>query len=188
MRSFLKFLAWVAVICALGYFIWTGFVEKQLLMSRYPVTYSDIVSRCADEYGVPEEIIFAVIHTESRFNVSAVSKAGAKGLMQIIDSTNEWIAGRKGEEAMPERIYEPAINIDRGTWYLAYLYRQFGSWDVAAAAYNAGYGRVSGWLGDANYSSDGKTLDYIPIDETRRYVERVMEAAEIYSELYYDEN
>ncbi len=176
----------VTLLGALAYLVWTGFLRDQLLMYRYPVKYGDIVSACADKYGVPDEMIFAVIHTESGFDVAATSRVGAKGLMQLIDSTNEWIADMTGEEVMADRIYEPSVNIDRGTWYLAYLYRQFGSWDVAAAAYNAGYGRVSGWLSDAKYSTDHKTLDYIPINETRLYVERVIEAASVYRRLYFE--
>lgn len=155
-------------------------------MYLYPVKYSEIVEKCADEYGVPSEIIYAVIHTESGFEASATSRAGAKGLMQLMDDTNTWIAEVKGEEALSERLYEPAVNIERGTWLLAHLYRQFGTWREAFAAYNAGYGRVTNWLSDNAYSSDGKTLDEIPIKETREYVERVCEAAEKYRELYFE--
>ncbi len=154
-------------------------------MYLYPIKYSEIVERCSDEYGVPSEIIYAVIHTESAFEASATSHAGAKGLMQLMDETNTWIAEVKGEEAYSERLYEPALNIERGTWLLSYLYRQFGTWHEALAAYNAGYGRVSGWLKNSEYSLDGKRLTVIPINETREYVKRAEAAAEKYRELYF---
>ena len=131
-------------------------------------------------------MVYAVIHTESSFKEDAVSRVGAKGLMQIIDETNEWIALLKGEDVMAERIFEPEVNIDRGTWLLAYLYREFGAWEEALAAYNAGIGRVRGWLEDTNISADGVTLDRIPFDETSAYVTRVLKAAEKYRELYFE--
>lgn len=167
------------------YLLWNGFLREQYEMYRYPIKYSETVERCADEYGVPSEIVYAVIHTESGFEASATSRVGAKGLMQLMDETNAWIAEVKGEETLSERIYEPSLNIERGTWLLAYLYRQFGGWNEALAAYNAGYGRVSGWLKSAEYSADGKTLSVIPLNETNEYVKRVNIAAEKYRELYF---
>ena len=188
MRKLVKFLLTAAILAAAVYLLWTGLLREQWLLYRYPIKYSEIVEACADEFSVPSEIVYAVIHTESSFEVSATSRAGAKGLMQIMDDTNEWIASVMGEDAMSDRLYEPSLNIRRGTWLLAYLYRQFGTWNEAFAAYNAGYGRVTGWLGDPSLSADGKTLDVIPISETREYVERVAGAVSIYRELYFDEN
>ena len=155
-------------------------------MYLYPIKYTDIVEACARKYDIPSEMVYAVIHTESSFEEGAVSRVGAKGLMQIIDETNEWIALVKGEDVMPERIFEPEVNIDRGTWLLSYLYREFGAWNEALAAYNAGIGRVRGWLDDANISTDGVTLDRIPFDETAAYVTKVMKAVQKYRELYFE--
>ena len=59
--------------------------------------------------------------------------------------------------------------------------------DPAFAAYNAGPGNVSKWLGDSEYSDDGETLSYIPFKETRNYVTKVNKAIEIYDRLYYSE-
>ena len=171
-----------------AWFIWDSFGKRQVDLYNYPLEYGEIVSECSAEFGVPCEMIYAVIHTESNFESDAVSRVGAKGLMQIIDETNEWIAFRMSEEPMPERLFEPAFNIRRGTWLLSYTYNKYGSWEVALAAYNAGIGRVNGWLQNDEYSSDGVTLDYIPYGETREYVKRVSEAAEKYRELYFENN
>ena len=65
-------------------------------------------------------------------------------------------------------------------------YKKYGTWEVALAAYNAGIGRVNGWLSNPEYSDDGKTLSAIPIKETREYVVKVMAAADKYRELYFD--
>ena len=104
--------------------------------------------------------------------------------MQIMDATNEDICKRSGMPLEAD-IFDPNVNIERGTYYLAYLYRQFGSWREAVAAYNAGIGRVRGWLKDERYTMDGKTLYEIPISETRAYVNTVFEAMDKYTELYF---
>ncbi len=188
LRKLVIFLIIVAllIIGSVVAFSLVDFFHEQMDLQRYPVKYSEIVESCAREYGVPREMIYAVIKTESDFKEDAVSRVGAKGLMQIIDETNEWIAFRIGEDVMAERIFEPTVNIDRGTWLLSYLYDEFGAWEEALAAYNAGVGRVRGWLDDPQISSDGVRLDSIPIDETALYVEKVMKAAEKYRKLYFE--
>ena len=179
-------LALAAVILAGALMLaWEHFLRPRIELARYPVAFTEHVERHAVEAGVPREIVYAVILTESGFDPDAVSAVGAKGLMQLMDDTNEWIALMTGEDAAPERIFEPELNIRRGVWLLARLYRQFGAWREALAAYNAGIGRVQSWLENPDYTDDGRTLAYIPIGETRAYVERVMRAAERYRELYF---
>lgn len=186
MRKFFKLLL-IAALLALGaWLLWDAMLSEQVDLSRYPIKYSQIIESAAEEYEVPKEIVYAIVHTESAFDPEAVSRVGAKGLMQIIDDTNDWIALKLGEEAMPHRLFEPEFNVRRGTWLLSYLYNEFGSWEIAFAAYNAGYGRVRSWLADTAYSSDGVTLDYIPFAETREYVKRASVAAEKYRELYFE--
>ncbi len=158
-------------------------VEREVDRYLYPVAFEAEIDAAAEEFGLERELILAVIHTESRFVSDAVSRAGAKGLMQLTDDTNDWVAMLLREESEPERIFEPELNIRRGCCLLAYLLREFGETEVALAAYNAGIGRVSGWLEDERYSSDGVTLSHIPIEETREYVKRVAEAREVYREL-----
>ncbi len=186
MRKLICFILAAAVAVSAALLLWNGFLREQVELYLYPIKYTEIVEACAREYDVPSEMVYAVIHTESSFKEDAVSRVGAKGLMQLIDETNEWIAFVKGEDVMSERIFEPAINIDRGTWLLAYLYREFGAWDEALAAYNAGIGRVRGWLDDSGISADGVTLDRIPFEETAAYVKKVTEAAEKYRKLYFE--
>ncbi len=172
-----------------AYLIWRGFISEALERRLYPLYYTDVVEASADEFGVPPELVYAVILTESSFDPDAVSSAGAKGLMQLTDDTNEWVAWRLGEEAEPSRIFEPGLNIRRGCYLLSYLYERFGGWNEALAAYNAGVGRVDGWLDDLLYSSDQKTLivDKLPIEETRSYIAKVLKSAEKYKKLYFEE-
>ena len=174
----------VIALLALVYLLFGGYIREQIDLYNYPIAYADSISRASAAYGVPEELICAVIRTESSFEPDAVSHVGAKGLMQIMDATNEDICKRSGMPLEAD-IFDPNVNIERGTYYLAYLYRQFGSWREAVAAYNAGIGRVRGWLKDERYTMDGKTLYEIPISETRAYVNTVFEAMDKYTELYF---
>ncbi len=173
-----------------AYLIWRGFISEAIERRLYPLYYTDVVEASAGEFGLPPELVYAVILTESSFDADAVSSAGAKGLMQLTDDTNEWVAWRLGEESEPSRIFEPGLNIRRGCYLLSYLYERFGGWNEALAAYNAGVGRVDGWLDDLLYSSDQKTLivDKLPIEETRSYIAKVLKSAEKYKKLYFEEN
>lgn len=176
------------LLCA--YLVWRGFISEAIERRLYPLYYTDVVEASAGEFGLPPELVYAVILTESSFDADAVSSAGAKGLMQLTDDTNEWVAWRLGEESEPSRIFEPGLNIRRGCYLLSYLYERFGGWNEALAAYNAGVGRVDGWLDDLLYSSDQKTLivDKLPIEETRSYIAKVLKSAEKYKKLYFEEN
>ncbi|MCL2153344.1 MAG: lytic transglycosylase domain-containing protein [Oscillospiraceae bacterium] len=147
----------------------------------YPLRYFDTIQECAVEYGLEPELICAVINTESRFNKDAVSRRGASGLMQIIDSTAYWLAPKMGIDDFDyDQIFEPALNIQMGCYYLSMLERQYGDLNVALSAYNAGSGNVDQWLQDSEYSDDGQTLKHIPFQETQDYIERITKNQKIY--------
>lgn len=149
----------------------------------HPVLYQEYIELYSEEYGVPEEIICSVINTESSFDSTAESHAGAVGLMQITKETFWWLLSRSGESLSDEMLFDPQVNIRYGTYFLSLLYEEFGSWDTVFAAYNAGRSRVTGWLGDPDVSENGKLIN-IPIEETREYVKRVNNGIEIYREIY----
>ena len=166
--------------------------------------YASTASHYADEYDVPLEVVYAVIETESHFDADAQSGVGACGLMQLMPDTYDWIQGRLGETDVqsgkaegnaqsavaPETpgeqeagIFDPVTNIRYGVYYLSYLYERFGVWETVYAGYNAGPNIVAKWLEDAQYSSDGVTLEQIPYTETANYVVKVSEARERYHQL-----
>jgi len=140
---------------------------------RFPVRYLHIVEAHAGD--IDPAVILAVIMAESSFRPNVQSHAGAQGLMQLMPATAEWVAGLMGKTDFdPETIWDPEVNIALGSFYLNWLKRRYsGDLSLAIAAYNAGQGRVNGWLADPELSSDGRTLDTIPFPETRNYVERV---------------
>ena len=155
------------------------------LRAVYPLEHEEVVTAYAEQFELPPSLIYAVIQTESHFREDAVSSAGAKGLMQLMDGTYEWIQTKlPGDPEPADRIFEPEVNIRCGCKLLSVLYGQFDNTETVLAAYNAGIGTVQGWLADGQYSADGVTLSYIPIEETNTYVKRVLRAQARYRALY----
>lgn len=150
----------------------------------YPVKYAEEIAAVSEEFGVPEPIICAVVRTESGFDPEAVSRVGAKGLMQLMPATVEWVAWRLNEPEEQDRVFEPVFNLRYGTYLLSFLYERFGDWETAFAGFNAGYGRVQEWLEDPGISENGKLIS-IPFPETEAYVKKVSKAAEEYERLYF---
>jgi soluble lytic murein transglycosylase len=147
-----------------------------------PVVFTP-VKNASTEFNVPEELIFAIIKTESNFKSDAVSSAGAIGLMQLIPETFVWVSNHLGEEVTDDMISNPDKNIRYGTYFLRFLNESFEKDGVVYAAYNAGYSRVKGWLSDTRYSTDGTTLSYIPYTETANYVKAVSKARTEYEKI-----
>lgn len=133
--------------------------------------YDDLIRQSAERYGVDPALVKAVVRIESAFNPYAVSRAGAKGLMQLMDATARGLG--------VDNPFDPAQNVAGGTRYLAWLIGKYnGSLKAALAAYNAGPGRVDrlGILTDEAFDEKRSLLP----DETQRYVDRVLEAFERY--------
>ena len=152
-------------------------IEKKIYPK--PDEYLPYVEKYSDEYGVPQELIWAVIKTESGFDSSAESGVGAVGLMQLMpDTFNEITTYRLKEGLDIGMRYDPETNIRYGTYYLSYLYGRYGEWDVAIAAYNAGLGNVDEWL------VNDPDLEKIPFKETRNYVKKVNKTKEKYENIY----
>lgn len=156
--------------------------------ARYRLEYRDLIETYAAQQSLDPALVAAVIYTESRFDPQAVSYLGARGLMQIMEDTGPWIAGHLSDtnNYTFDRMYEPESNIRYGTWYLGFLSRLFdGDAVKMLAGYHAGQNRVLGWLENPAYSTDGKNLEEIPLPDTDQYVERVLQAYEMYKKHHY---
>ncbi len=117
--------------------------------------YDRIITEASAKYGVPVPLIKAVITAESAGKSDVVSKAGAKGLMQLMDGTADYLG--------VENSFDPIENINGGTKYLNELLKKFdGNMKLAIAAYNAGPGNVI------------KHNGIPPFKETQQYVEKVL--------------
>lgn len=160
--------------------------KDDILRRFYPIQYSDYVYKYSSEYNVDPFLVFSIIRVESNFNPAVQSKVGAKGLMQITDSTAKWAAKKmKISDHSSGDLFDPEYNIRMGCWYLNNLISHFdGNVILALTAYNGGSGNVEKWLKNAEYSKTGEKLDNIPFGETRRYVDRVKKDYSVYKNLY----
>jgi soluble lytic murein transglycosylase len=131
-------------------------------------------------------IINGITRQESQFNRHAVSRAGARGLMQLMPGTAADVARRTGDPySIAMLTTDEAYNVRLGsTYYLNRLDQLGGSHVLAVASYNAGIGNVRKWLaanGDPRAGVDViDWIEAIPFSETRGYVQRVLENAVVY--------
>lgn len=172
------------LVAAAALLLRAGYVRY--MKAAYPLKYDTLVQTWAGEYEIPPSLVYAVIRTESSFDPNAVSRADARGLMQLTEDTLAWAMSKAGDEEplTAEDLFRPEINIRYGVYVLKLLGEQFKEQDTALAAYNAGMGNVRKWLDDPAYSDDGVHLKDIPYKETREYVVRVRDAQAMYRELY----
>ncbi len=115
----------------------------------------------ARRHGIPENIFYGLIKAESSWRPDAVSHAGAMGLTQVMPGTARGMGYDPDELAR-----NPAIQLEAGAKYLSQMHDQFGNWELALAAYNAGPGNVQKYGGVP------------PFKETQEYVPRVMRFAQ----------
>ncbi len=152
----------------------------------YPLDYEDIVFEAAEENSLDPYLVMAVIFVESRFSVGVESIRGARGLMQIMPDTGEWIAEQLQLDGYHhDLLYEPYYNITLGCWYLSKLREAFdGDLVLALASYNAGSGTVNRWLKNDVWDGTWERKDDIPYQETEYYLGRVFNAYNRYRQLY----
>jgi soluble lytic murein transglycosylase len=138
--------------------------------------------------GGPEPaLLHAVVRQESNFDIAAVSSAGARGLMQLIPTTARAVAKALNLNYQPDLLgADGHYNVSLGKAYLSDMLEKYdGSYVLALAAYNAGPGSVQRWLkmnGDPR-RNDIDVIDWIeqiPYEETRNYVQRVLENLQVY--------
>ncbi|MEM7424067.1 MAG: lytic transglycosylase domain-containing protein [Pseudomonadota bacterium] len=141
------------------------------------------------KYATKVEPAFAlsIARQETEMNPRAISRAGARGLMQLMPATARKVASWIGEDYSRDRLINDwQYNVRLGETYLSRRTEQFGgSYVMAAAAYNAGAGRVDQWIGDFGDPRRGDIdvidwMEQIPFNETRNYVQRVMEGLYVY--------
>lgn len=143
-----------------------------------------------DKAMVNPALVHAIIRQESGFFVQARSHAGARGLMQVMPATAQLVSKKHKLKYVPAKLQtDPVQNMKIGRTYLADLVEQFdGSYILALAAYNAGPNRAKRWIrefGDPR-TAEVDPIDWVemvPFNETRNYVQRVMENLQVYRTL-----
>lgn len=151
----------------------------------FPLGYRDHVAETAAANDLPESLVYSIIRAESSFLPTALSPAGAVGLMQLMPATAAAISkGGKGklDSAILTR---PEVNIRFGGKHLRDLLDYYNDdLILAVAAYNAGSGNVNRWKKAFGGMRKDEFIENIPFGETREYVKKVLANAEIYSRLY----
>lgn len=193
-RKILKGVLIIFLIIAIAFSAGALYAFGRIEMLWYPRKYQSEVDAAAAEFGIEPNLIYAIIKAESDFTETAVSSAGAIGLMQILPDTfifdiREHIGLADSRSAV---LFEAKENILAGTYYFAHWYDYFQDiYEIddptveALAAYNAGISNVWKWLEDDElHDWAGLYADKIPFEETRKYVDRVLKYKEKYDELY----
>jgi len=151
----------------------------------YPLGWRDEVADAAGRAGLDPFLVAAIVREESSYYPRAVSRAGARGLMQLMPATAKPMADVRGLPFEGGGVLDdPRANLEMGTAFLAGLMKEFGEPRLAVAAYNAGPRRVREWWKARRTSDLEAFVEQIPYDETRAYVKRVMLSWSEYRRLY----
>jgi soluble lytic murein transglycosylase len=143
---------------------------------RYPRPYPDAVAEAASLTEVPADWILSVMRQESLFRKDAVSRADARGLMQMLPATAIAVAHR-WHLSLPikDGLFDPSISVPLGAAYLRELLDHYaGQLCLTLAAYNAGSASVARWLPQRPMDAD-VWIENIPYVETRSYVQHILE-------------
>jgi soluble lytic murein transglycosylase len=143
---------------------------------RYPRPYPEAVAEASKVAGVPADWILGVMRQESLYRQDAVSRADARGLMQMLPSTAAAVARRWRMPAPGrETLFDPPMAVRLGAAYLRELLDRYaGQLTLSLAAYNAGSASVARWLPPKSMDAD-VWIENIPYVETRAYVQHILE-------------
>ncbi len=153
---------------------------------RYARAFKPVVEKHAAHYGLDSAFIWALMTVESTYNPWAVSRAGARGLMQVMPHTGGLVADRMGWRNFgPALLFEPPVAIEMAAWYFHQLIEKFqGQLPLAIAGYNAGPHRVAMWLGRKGHLPMDEFIEEIPYTEAREYTKKVLRYLALYRRIY----
>ena len=151
----------------------------------FPKAYWVDLKRFSSDNALDPYMVAALIRQESEFNPSAVSRANAVGLMQLLPNVGKQVAKQeKLKHFSSTELFTPGTNLQLGTRYFRSMVDKFGAFEYALAAYNAGAERVQTWLGQGKYRDVQEFVESIPFTETREYVQAILRNANVYRQLY----
>jgi len=151
----------------------------------FPRPYWADLKRFSSANALDPYMVASLIRQESEFNPNAVSPKNALGLMQLLPKVGRGVAKQeKLKHFSAPQLFTPAINLRLGTKYFRSMVDQFGGFEYALAAYNAGDYRVRDWQANGKYRDVQEFVESIPFTETREYVQAIMRNASVYRQLY----
>lgn len=177
MTKAIKFRIWIIIVAGILAIVAAYFCLPSILGDTvYPLKYENLIVKYSQQYGVDPALVAAVIMQESRFNPSAVSGAGAQGLMQFMPGTANTMAREVGKTSYD--IFDAETSVQFGAAHIRDLLIKYnGNIDAALAGYNAGTGNADRWLAAG-------IMDNVPFTETRNYIKNVKNYQQIYASLY----
>lgn len=153
---------------------------------RYARAFRPLVERHAAHYGLDPHFIWALMTVESTYNPWAISRASARGLMQVMPHTGALVADRmQWRNFGPALLFEPEVATEMAAWYFHQLLRKFrGQLPLAIAGYNAGPHRVAWWLSNKGHLPMDEFVEEIPYTEAREYTKKVLRHLALYRRTY----
>ncbi len=158
--------------------------DARVLRAIFPWPRRAAVEAEAREFGIDPALFAAIVRQESTFDSEALSRAGARGLTQLMPGTAAQAARGLDVAYAPEWLTVPDLNLHLGAAHLAALLKRFDRVEVAVAAYNAGATPVRRWLTRPGADDADQFIEQIPYQETRGYVRSVLRNRELYRALY----
>jgi soluble lytic murein transglycosylase len=156
----------------------------ELAAALYPRRHVAAIRAALAGSDVSENLILGLIRQESFFNPTAVSGAGAVGLMQLMPQTAANMAARAGVKPYSAKMLtDPAVNIRLGVEYYAMRHAQYGHPAHTLCSYNAGAGKLAAWMQGLGQFEPELFVEFIPYEETRDYVRKVLTNAMFYERL-----
>ena len=160
-------------------------VPEEALRLYYPLDYAEPVRAVAQAQGLPSGLVFAIIHQESGFDAGAVSHAGARGLMQLMNGTGRELARRMGLSYTRSKLTDPEFSVRLGTTYFRQLLGMFdGKLELALASYNGGPGRIGRLWRSSGHGDLDRFVESLRPEETKNYVKRILVISDSYRQLY----
>ena len=157
----------------------------EALRLYYPTAFEPIVRRFAEAQRIPVPLLFAMIRQESAFDPTAVSRSGARGLMQLMPATGRELAQRMRLDFSSGRLSDPEFNIRLGSSYFRQLLEMFGgNEELALAGYNGGPYRIKRlWRDEGSAAELDRFVEGLSLTETTRYVKRIVLFRDTYDRL-----
>jgi soluble lytic murein transglycosylase len=156
---------------------------KSVVQLYYPFRYKDEINTHAKTEEIDPVLVMSLIRQESAFNKNAISRVGARGLMQLMPAT----ARKLDRKLNKKNLTEVNKNLQAGTKYLSMLLKRYDNNIVyALAAYNAGFGNVDAWIKRYKTTNEMVFMDVIPFQETREYVSSILRNYYWYDQLNKD--
>jgi soluble lytic murein transglycosylase len=161
-------------------------IPRPVWESLFPRPFWEELKRDATANRLDPHLVASLIRQESEFNPSAISRANAMGLMQLLPTVGKGMAKEmKIKHFSSDELLVADTNLRLGTRYFRHIVDHYdGQVEYALAAYNAGEDRVNDWRKNGNFADVEEFVESIPFTETREYVQAIMRNAVIYKLLY----